>query len=102
MIQRWIQIGKRNGKRNGKVTDLTRVIGQLVATVAEEPIKRATKYVSTNLVIKATNVHSRESKSRQIVVSIGPPNVREQEFIKQCKTVGEPFPVRKVQIKPER
>ena len=98
MIQRWIQIRKKDNK----VTDLTRVIGQLVATVAEEPVKRATKYVSTNLVIKATNVHSRQFRSRQIVVSIGPPNVREQKFIKYCKTAGEPFPVRKVQIKPER
>jgi hypothetical protein len=33
------------------------------------------------------------------VFTIGKPNYEEREFIKKCKKAGEPFPVKKIQVK---
>jgi len=34
-----------------------------------------------------------------MVLTIGRPNYAEREFIKLCKKAGEPFPVKKMQLK---
>ena len=63
--------------------------------------KRATKYVSPSFTIKATRQHKYRSGSLSgtVIVTIGRPNYAEREFIKKAKKAGEPFPVRKIQLK---
>lgn len=67
---------------------------------------RATKYVSTKEVVRAVRrtykANGRNpSKSRrvEITLTIGQPNYLERDFIALCKKAGEPFPVKKVQVK---
>lgn len=80
------------------------VYGQLAEILVNGKARRATKFLSEKLVVKATRKLfqgkvDRRSSSVDIVLTVGPPNYAEREFIKRCKTVGEPFPVKKIQIK---
>lgn len=76
-------------------------VGAVVGTLIRTRAYRATKYVNKNRVIKATRRHKSDKRDRQseFVVTIGKPNYREREFIKLCRKAGEPFPVKKVQLK---
>jgi hypothetical protein len=76
-------------------------IGELFEIVLEGGAKRATKYVSKSLTVKATLQGKRDNRSRQstVLLTIGSPNYAERKFIKQCIAAGEPFPVKKTQIK---
>lgn len=67
-------------------------------------MRRATKYVSPQLTVKATRRHrfSRRETRNEILVTIGVPNYLEQRFIRACRKAGEPFPVRRVQVKAYR
>lgn len=62
--------------------------------------KKATKYYSTNEVVKATYHGKRYARARahHVVVTIGKPNYAEREFIKKAIRAGEPFPIKKVQL----
>lgn len=62
---------------------------------------RATKYLDKQTVVKATRRHKINGRARttEIVVTFGYPNYAEREFIKKCKKAGEPFPVKKIQLK---
>ena len=73
------------------------VCGALMASDA----KTATKYVSANLVVKATWRHKpRANHTREeMVVTVGAPNYLDTKFIKACKLAGEPMPVKKVQLR---
>ena len=66
-------------------------------------VVRATKYVSENHVITATRKRYGgkilKRNNIDIVLKIGRPNFAEREFIKLCKKAGEPFPIKKIQIK---
>jgi hypothetical protein len=75
------------------------VFAALTEIVLEGGAKRATKYISEKLVVKAT-VRNRERRGlhTELVFTIGRPNYAEREFIKECKKAGESFPVKKVQI----
>lgn len=66
--------------------------------------KRATKYISPTEVVSVQrksygNKIDRRDQSIELIVKIGKPNYAEREFIRQCKKAGEPFPVKKVQLK---
>lgn len=78
-----------------------KVIGQVVNMLDGISAKTATKYLETNLIVRATRRHTFTRRDRHVefVVTIGKPNVREQEFIKKCKKAGEPFPIKKIQLK---
>jgi len=73
---------------------------KIVSIVASGTARKATKYVSPKLVIKATARHKprKDSSAVEIVLTIGKPNYREREFIKMALKAGEPFPIRKVQL----
>jgi hypothetical protein len=62
--------------------------------------RRAVKYVTPKLVVKATRRHRRDRRSQheEFVVTVGTPNFRERAFIKQCLRAGERFPVKRVQV----
>lgn len=70
-------------------------------------VHRATKYMETNLVVRATRPLSGPVGKRRIdrrenftvLLTIGKPNHRERDFIKMCKKAGEPFPVKNIQLK---
>ena len=84
---------------------LDKDIGRVVNTVLEiRNVHCAVKYFSEKEVISATRrIYNgkidRRDKSVEILVKIGKPNYIQCEFIKKCKKVGEPFPVKKIQIK---
>jgi len=65
-------------------------------------IKTVTKYVSPKDVIRVTRQHPKNPKrgtSQTYLVSVGKPNYEARQFIKLCKQAGEPFPVKRPQIK---
>lgn len=70
----------------------------LIATGA----RTATKYWTEKLTTKVSRPKYKGKPSRrqiELVVTIGPPNYAERGFIKSCKKAGEPFPVRKIQLR---
>lgn len=80
------------------------LIEKVVAALRLSRAHTATKYVAENHVIRATAVlyggRLRSKRSNEeIVLTIGRPNYRERRFIRACKKAGEPFPVRKIQLK---
>lgn len=79
------------------------VFGEVFVPVLFGGAKKATKYISPRLVVKAT-LHGKKIDRRcgqvHIVLTYGSPNFAERKFIRQCRRVGEPFPVKKVQLKP--
>jgi len=64
--------------------------------------RKATKYISPTEVIKGTCRHRprRGQRSVEIVLTIGKPNWGERQFIAAAKKAEEPFPIRRVQLKP--
>lgn len=65
---------------------------------------KVTKYYTDKDVATATRrCYQRKIDKRdnrvEILFKIGRPNFEEREFIKKCKKSGEPFPVKKIQIK---
>lgn len=79
------------------------VLPSLFIALASTKSKSATKYISPDLVVKAT-LHGKwswRSRGKVIHVTYGKPNYAEREFIKKCKKAGEKFPVKKIQLKAE-
>jgi len=81
------------------------VCGVVVACL-EVGAKRATKYMSPDLVVRATrrDWHDgkpprKDARTTEVVLTIGKPNYRERKHIKLLKAAGEPFPVKKVELK---
>jgi len=73
-----------------------------VSAIIDGGAYRATKYISQNETAKATRraYKGRQNKSApiEILFTIGPPNYKEREFIKQAKKAGEPFPIKKIKL----
>lgn len=81
----------------GRVQD---AIGDTVGRVVLG-YRKATRFLAPDLVVKAAGRHKPRKASRQmeVVVTIGKPNYAERAFIRQAKKAGEPFPVKRVQVK---
>jgi len=65
---------------------------------------KVTKYYSDKDVATATRrSYGRKIDKRatriEILFKIGRPNFEEREFIKKCKKAGEPFPIKRIQVK---
>lgn len=63
---------------------------------------KATKFLSPDQIIRAvrrTYGGKIVKGNTEILITIGKPNFKEREFIKKCKKSGEPFPVKKIQVK---
>lgn len=70
---------------------------QVVEIAMRDPkIKRTTKIISPRVIVRCTRRHPRAS---EFVLKIGSPNYLERDFIKLCTKAGEPYPIKKVQIK---
>lgn len=79
-------------------------IAQLAEIILDGGAVRATKYVSDKLTVKATRQTykgriDKRARAVTMLVTVGIPNYVEREFIKKCKQAGEPFPVKKIQVK---
>lgn len=63
--------------------------------------RKVTNFISTQLVIKATRQFRVDKRNTRetILVTYGSPNYAERLFIKACQKAGEPFPVKKLQLK---
>ena len=82
------------------------VFNSLAAAIIDGGAIKATKYISPNETAKATRRtykayagKIRRGTPTEILFTIGRPNYEEREFIKKCKKAGEPFPVKKIQVK---
>lgn len=77
----------------------SRLVQALIVTGAY----KATQYLSETEVAKATRRRYggklRNKGPLEILFTMGRPNYEEREFIKKCKKAGEPFPVKKIQLK---
>ena len=79
----------------------TRHVAQVVNALLKTGARKATKYVSKNLTVKASRRHkaSREVKRVEVLVTFGEPNFAEREFLKACRRAGEALPVKKIQLR---
>ena len=66
-------------------------------------VVKATQYISPKLIVRAVrkrfNKKIYKGSNIEIHLTIGKPNYLEREFIEDCQKSGEPFPVKKVQLK---
>jgi len=64
-------------------------------------IRRATKFLRPDLVVKATWVghFGKRERQRSMVVTVGRPNYVEREAVKILLKARKPFPVKKVGLK---
>lgn len=69
--------------------------------MADPQIRSISVYQSPTLVVTATRRHKPDKRNTTIemVLTIGKPNFRGRQFVKACLKAGEPFPVKKPQIK---
>lgn len=79
-------------------------VGKLFEALIENGAYKATAYLSEKLVVRMTRrlEHRKlpgKNQNAKIVLVVGKPNAEQREFIKRCKKVGEPLPVRKIQLK---
>jgi len=89
-----------------KEFDMGKAVGYLSAlasAVLKFDAYQATKYLGPKLVVRATrrNFRTRSKRDRrvEILFTIGEPNYREREFIRQCGRAGEPLPIKKIQLR---
>lgn len=76
-------------------------VAKVVAALVDSGARTATKYISPTERVRATRRHRprRGARNVDIVLTIGRPNYADRAFIKKCAAAGEPFPVRRVQLK---
>lgn len=63
--------------------------------------RKAFVVLSEDMVVTATRRFKprKNERTTSVVLTIGKPNYAVRGFIKACKKAGEPFPVRKVQLR---
>lgn len=63
--------------------------------------RKATVFLNPKLIVRATRRHKYDGRDKncEVILTIGAPNYREREFVRACLKAGEPFPVKKVQLK---
>ncbi len=71
------------------------------ALLSNTGIRQAIVYVAPNFVVKATRQSKPRANARgeTFLLTVGRPAYLERRFIKACLKAGEPFPVKKVQLK---
>jgi len=79
-------------------------VGKVLEALTTNNAYKAACYLSDKLVVRMSRkLYRGKFKSKianeEIILIIGKPNYEQREFIKQCKKAGEPFPVKKIQLK---
>lgn len=76
-------------------------VRRLFAAIADDrTARRVTKIIDRKLTLKITRarpVDLRE-KAETYILTVGPPNYAERQFIKDCIAAGEPFPIKKYRV----
>lgn len=70
----------------------------MIVYMLNKSVKSAVKYNSEDERIKMSKVY-RKTYPLDLRLTIGRPNYSERKFIKQCVKAGEPFPIKKIQLK---
>ena len=81
---------------------IVNAVAHVTAYILDSGAVKATKYLSPKLTVKGKLKEFRRgasSRLTEIHVTFGAPNYEEREFIKKCRKSGEPFPVKRVQLK---
>lgn len=80
---------------------ITKAATEILMPRAAAVARKATVYIAPDSVVKITRQRKPEKRGRgeTFVLTIGKPNHAERAFIAKCKKAGEPFPVRKAQLK---
>ena len=94
-------------KPDSRANGIGRTAGEVIETLLRNNARRATKYLNLKLVISAARPvykaagmkWSGQDSRADIILKIGAPNYDERAFIKKCQKAGEPFPVKKIQLK---
>jgi wobble nucleotide-excising tRNase len=90
-------------ERRLKMDERSKVFSELAECILVDGAYKATKYINEKLTIKATRKRYKGKRlwghAIDIIFTVGKPNYEEREFIKMCKKAGEPFPVKKMQVK---
>lgn len=82
--------------------------GRVIEALLLTGSRSATKYVNPHFVVRATRPMSKkrkkpvdraDSRSMTVLVTMGRPNYRDRQFIKDCKAAGEKFPVRNIRLR---
>ena len=78
-----------------------KAFAKVVDTLCNSIAKSAALYLTPKLVVKATWRHKPKANHTrgELVLTFGAPNYLETKFIKLATKAGEPFPIRKVQLK---
>jgi len=77
-------------------------VKKIIEALLKSQASVATKFISDKLIFRASRIthKGKFAKNRvEILLIIGKPNFAEREFIKKLKKAGEPFPVKKIQLK---
>lgn len=80
------------------VLNLASIIAMLVDT---QNARKVTAYLAPDYTMKASRQrpYAKRDKAETFIVTHGRPNYEEREFIKLAKKAGEPFPIKKIQLK---
>jgi len=81
-----------------------KIFGDLAEAILEVGAIQAVKYYTPKLRVKATRrIYAgkirKNERCVEILFSIGTPNYAEWKFIRQAVKAGEPFPIKKLQLK---
>ena len=89
-----------------KFAETAKHFSRVAAALLESGARKATLYLSPKLTVKATRpvypdhqVERKRDTHASIVFTVGVPNFEERHFIRQALKAGEPFPIKKVQLK---
>ncbi len=76
-------------------------VSRAVVSLLETEARKVTLFVSPELTIVAARRFkpSKREPNVDIMLTIGKPNFENRKFIKDCKKAGEPFPVKKIQLR---
>ena len=76
-------------------------VANVVRSLLRTGAFRATKFLNESATIRATQLGRprKNARARSVLVTFGSPNYAERRFIRRCKAAGEPFPVKKIQLK---
>lgn len=90
--------------KNPKTQTGYQAVGKVLEALIESNAYKAAGYLSEKFVVRMSRKLykgklPRKGENAEIVLVLGRPNYEQREFIKKCKKVGEPFPVKKIQLK---
>ena len=94
-----------------KFAETAQHFSRVAAALLDSGARKATLYLSPKLTVKASRsiykkkdgsyqkVEDKRASRADIVFTAGVPNYEERLFIRQAVKAGEPFPIKKVQLK---